>query len=54
MIASHWERNLSGLEKVTIFELAGIDERFLIRYTDADKSKVLEMLNEIRRNARNA
>ena len=54
MIASRWERNLKGRDEATIFELTDIDERFLVRYTDVDKFKVLEMLNGIRSTASNA
>ena len=54
MIASRWERNLKGRDEATAFELTDIDERFLVRYTDVDKLKVLEMLNGIRSTASNA
>ena len=54
MIASRWERNLKGHDEATVFELTDIDERFLVRYTDVDKFKVLEMLNGIRSTASNA
>ena len=51
MIASRWERNLEGRDEASVFELTDISERFMVRYTEVDKFKVLKMLNGIRNKA---
>ena len=51
MIASRWERNLEGRDEASVFELTDISERFMVRYTEVDKFKVLKMLNGIRSKA---
>ena len=48
MVGSRWERRLGGDPSVSDEALVDMDERFLGRYTKADKERVLEYLERIR------
>ena len=48
MVGSRWERRLGGDPSACDEALVDMDERFLGRYTKADKERVLEYLERIR------
>lgn len=48
MFASRWERILQGRLDASNKEIADINEKFLQRYTENDKERVLQYLKKIR------
>ena len=47
MLACQWERVDQGREDVTARELANMEEKFLQRYVETDRTKVRELLDKI-------